>query len=112
MGVGTRRWHKQQEGPGLEAEGWARSERTQNMYCISVTLDVSRLSGRSSPRSSPSQMSGGSFSLPSFLVRTNASTVVGLCFGEEKDSGVCANMEFRLTFSVELRVNCCHSKTA
>ena len=29
----------------LEAEGRARAERTQNMYAMSVTLDVSRLSG-------------------------------------------------------------------
>ena len=29
----------------VEAEGRARAERTLNMYPISVTLDVSRLSG-------------------------------------------------------------------
>ena len=40
------RWHKQQEGPKtVEAEGGARAERTLNMYAMSVTLDVSRLSG-------------------------------------------------------------------
>ena len=31
--------------PSLEPEGRARAERTQNMFCMSVTLDVSKLSG-------------------------------------------------------------------
>ena len=40
------RWRKQQEGPKtVEAEGKARAERTLNMDCMFVTLDVSRLSG-------------------------------------------------------------------
>ena len=39
------RWRKQQEGPKtVEAEGKARAERTLNMDCMFVTLDVSRLS--------------------------------------------------------------------
>ena len=29
----------------VEAEGRARAERTPNMFCMSVTLDVSKLSG-------------------------------------------------------------------
>ena len=29
----------------MEPEGRARAERTQNMFCMSVTLDVSKLSG-------------------------------------------------------------------
>ena len=29
----------------VEAEGRARAERTENMFCMSVTLDVSKLSG-------------------------------------------------------------------
>ena len=33
------------EPPTVEAEGRARAERTRNMYRMSVTLDVSRLSG-------------------------------------------------------------------
>ena len=31
--------------PTVEVEGRARAERTRNMYLMSVTLDVSRLSG-------------------------------------------------------------------
>ena len=39
-------WRKQQGGPKtVEAEGRARAERTLNMNCMFVTLDVSRLSG-------------------------------------------------------------------
>ena len=30
--------------PTVKAEGRARAERTENMYAMSVTLDVSRLS--------------------------------------------------------------------
>ena len=33
------------EAPTVEAQGRARAERTLNMSCMSVTLDVSRLSG-------------------------------------------------------------------
>ena len=33
------------EAPTVEAEGRARAERTENMYPMFVTLDVSRLSG-------------------------------------------------------------------
>ena len=33
------------EAPNVEAEGRARTERTENMDPMSVTLDVSRLSG-------------------------------------------------------------------
>ena len=33
------------EGPVVEAAGRVRAERTPNMYCMVVTLDVSRLSG-------------------------------------------------------------------
>ena len=33
------------EDPTVEAAGRARAVRTVNMYCISVTLDVSKLSG-------------------------------------------------------------------
>ena len=33
------------EGPTMEAEGRARAERTANIPAMSVTLDVSRLSG-------------------------------------------------------------------
>ena len=33
------------EGPTMEAEGRARAERTKNMDVMSVTLDVSKLSG-------------------------------------------------------------------
>ena len=33
------------KAPTVEAEGRARAERTENMYRIAVTLDVSRLSG-------------------------------------------------------------------
>ena len=33
------------KAPTVEAEGRARVKRTLNMYCIVVTLDVSRLSG-------------------------------------------------------------------
>eukprot|EP00964_Phaeocystis_antarctica_P138352 scaffold103039_cov45-Phaeocystis_antarctica.AAC.2 len=33
------------EGPTAVATGRARAERTRNMYCMLVTLDVSRLSG-------------------------------------------------------------------
>ena len=33
------------EGPAVKAAGRARAERTLNMYCMSVTLEVSRLSG-------------------------------------------------------------------
>ena len=39
--VGAARW----EGPTMEAEGRARAERTSNMDHMSVTLDVSKLSG-------------------------------------------------------------------
>ena len=31
--------------PTVQAEGIARAERTENMYAMSVTLDISRLSG-------------------------------------------------------------------
>ena len=43
---GRRRWRKQRAGkiPTVEAEGRARAERTENMYPVFVTLDVSRLS--------------------------------------------------------------------
>ena len=45
MGSGGR-WRKQQGGPlTMEAESRARAERTINMRAMSVTLDVSRLSG-------------------------------------------------------------------
>ena len=39
------RWRKQRAGkaPTVEAEGRARAERTRNMPCMSVTLDVSQL---------------------------------------------------------------------
>ena len=33
------------EAPTVEAEGRARAERTSNIHAMSVTLDVSRLSG-------------------------------------------------------------------
>ena len=33
------------EGPNVEVAGRARAERTENMLCMLVTLDVSRLSG-------------------------------------------------------------------
>ena len=33
------------EGPTMEAEGRARAERTPNILCMFVTLDVSKLSG-------------------------------------------------------------------
>ena len=33
------------EDPTVEAAGRARAERTVNMFCMLVTLDVSRLSG-------------------------------------------------------------------
>ena len=33
------------KAPTVEAEGKARAERTLNMDCMLVTLDVSRLSG-------------------------------------------------------------------
>ena len=33
------------EGPTVEVGGRARTERTRNMECMIVTLDVSRLSG-------------------------------------------------------------------
>ena len=33
------------KAPTVQAEGSARAERTENMYAMSVTLDVSRLSG-------------------------------------------------------------------
>ena len=33
------------DAPTVEAEGRARAERTENMYPMSVTLDVSKLSG-------------------------------------------------------------------
>ena len=33
------------EGPAVEAAGRARAERTLNMDCMFVTLEVSRLSG-------------------------------------------------------------------
>ena len=33
------------KAPSLESEGRARAERTANMYPMSVTLDVSKLSG-------------------------------------------------------------------
>ena len=33
------------KAPSLESEGRARAERTQNIHRMSVTLDVSRLSG-------------------------------------------------------------------
>ena len=33
------------EGPTMKAEGRPRAERTENMYHMLVTLDVSRLSG-------------------------------------------------------------------
>ena len=33
------------KAPTVEAEGMARAERTENMYAMSVTLDISRLSG-------------------------------------------------------------------
>ena len=40
------RWRKQQGGPPtVEAESRARAERTKNMRPMSVTRDVSRLSG-------------------------------------------------------------------
>ena len=39
--VHAARW----EGPTVQAEGRARTERTENMESMSVTLDVSRLSG-------------------------------------------------------------------
>ena len=44
---GRRRRRKQRAGkaPTVETEGRARVERTANMYPMSVTLDVSRLSG-------------------------------------------------------------------
>ena len=33
------------KAPTVETEGRARAKRTENMYPMSVTLDVSRLSG-------------------------------------------------------------------
>ena len=47
MAPGRRLRRKQRAGnaPTVEAEGRARAERTANMYPMSVTLDVSRLSG-------------------------------------------------------------------
>ena len=33
------------EEPTVEAAGRARAERTPNMFCMDVTLEVSRLSG-------------------------------------------------------------------
>ena len=33
------------KAPTVQAEGSARAERTENMYAMSVTLEVSRLSG-------------------------------------------------------------------
>ena len=43
---GRRRGRKQcRKAPTVQAEGRARVKRTLNMYCIVVTLDVSRLSG-------------------------------------------------------------------
>ena len=45
--MGRRRRRKQRAGksPTVEAEGRARTERTANMFRMSVTLEVSRLSG-------------------------------------------------------------------
>ena len=44
---GRRRRRMQRAGkaPTVEAEGRARAERTENILAMSVTLDVSRLSG-------------------------------------------------------------------
>ena len=39
--VQAARW----EAPSVEAEGRARAERTSNIRCMLVTLDVSKLSG-------------------------------------------------------------------
>ena len=43
-GVRRRRRKRHARGEGL-TQGWARAERTQNMRYMSVTLDVSKLSG-------------------------------------------------------------------
>ena len=61
LSVGLRRgWHTGREAVGrgvaaaqaarredatMEAAGRARAERTENMYCMFATLDVSKLSG-------------------------------------------------------------------
>ena len=53
MGAGSGRAYESgggasraQGGPTtMKAEGRARAERTPNMFCMSVTLDVSKLSG-------------------------------------------------------------------
>ena len=44
---GRRRWRKQRAGkiPTVEAEGRARVERTENIHPMSMTPDVSRISG-------------------------------------------------------------------
>ena len=42
---GRRRMQRARRAPTVQAEGMARAERTENMYAMSVTLDVSRLSG-------------------------------------------------------------------
>ena len=47
------------EAPTMEAEGRARAERTSNMDRMSVTLDVSRLSGWLNALA-PCQVEGGS----------------------------------------------------
>ena len=45
-GVGRRRRkHRAGEDPTVEVAGRARAERTRNMFCMFVTLDVSRLNG-------------------------------------------------------------------
>ena len=46
VGAGRRRRNAaRRKAPTVEAEGRARAERTENIHHMSVTLDVSRLSG-------------------------------------------------------------------
>ena len=52
MGVGWVGGASSKEASTVEAEGRARAERTRNMYSMSVTLDVSKLSGWLNARAS------------------------------------------------------------
>ena len=46
-GVAAHERHAREEGPAVKAGGGYRScaERTENIHCMAVTLDVSKLSG-------------------------------------------------------------------
>ena len=47
------------EGPTVEVAGRTRAERTWNMYCMVVTLEVSTLSGRLNAHAPCRESNGG-----------------------------------------------------